>query len=127
MVSYTFRKKALFSSLLQGPAERYEINIEYATTWADTREQFITRLSDGRNKFRHRMEVEHCVRGDGEEIRNFLYRIKKIVDKGWPDDMEGIAEADRATERQAQGRQRRQRYIDYTLRGLRPRYLQRKA
>ena len=92
-----------------------------------TREQFITRFSDGRNKFRHRMEVEHCVRGDGEEIRNFLYRIKKIVDKGWPDDMEGIVEADRAAERQAQGRQRRQRYIDYTLRGLRPRYLQRKA
>ena len=41
--------------------------------------------------------------------------------------MEGIVEADRAAERQAQGRQRRQRYIDYTLRGLRPRYLQRKA
>ena len=73
------------------------------------------------------MEVEHCVRGDEEEIRNFLHRIKKIVDKGWPDHMEGIIEADRAAERQAQGRQRRQRYIDYTLRGLRPRYLQRKA
>ena len=73
------------------------------------------------------MEVEHCVRGDGEEIRNFLHRIKKIMDKGWPDDMEGIVEADRAAERQAQGRQRRQRYIDYTLRGLRPRYLQIKA
>ena len=73
------------------------------------------------------MEVEHCVRGDGEEIRNFLNRTKKIVDKGWPDDMEGIAEPDKAAERQAQGRQRRQRYIDYTLRGLRPRYLQRKA
>ena len=41
--------------------------------------------------------------------------------------MEGIAEADRAAERQAQGRQRRQPYIDYTIRGLRPRYLQRKA
>ena len=41
--------------------------------------------------------------------------------------MEGIAEGDRAAERQAQGRQRRQRYIDYILRGLRPRYLQRKA
>ena len=73
------------------------------------------------------MEVEHCVRGDGEEIRNFRRRITKIVDKGWPDDMKGIAEGDRAAERQAQGRQRRQRYIDFTLRGLRPRCLQRKA
>ena len=41
--------------------------------------------------------------------------------------MEGIAEADRAAEHQVQGRQRRQRYIDYTLRALRPRDLQRKA
>ena len=83
LVSYTFRKKALFSSLLRGPAaEWYETNIENATTWADTREQFITRFSDGRNKFWHRMEVEHCERGDGEEIRNFLHWIKKIVDKG---------------------------------------------
>ena len=47
------------------------------------------------------MEVEHCVRVDGEDIRNFLHRIMKIVDKGWPDDMVGMAEADRAAERQA--------------------------
>ena len=39
--------------------------------------------------------------------------------------MEGIAEGDRAAERQGHGRQRRQRYIDHTLRRLRPRYLQR--
>ena len=75
LVSYTFRKKALFSSLLRrGPvAEWYENNIEKSTTWAATREQFIKRFSDGRNKFRNRMEVEHCVRGDGEEIRNFRH------------------------------------------------------
>ena len=41
--------------------------------------------------------------------------------------MEGIVEADTAAERQAQGTQRRQRYMDYSLQGLRPRYLQRKA
>ena len=33
------------------------------------------------------MKVEHCIRGD-EEIRNFLHRIKRTVDRGWPDDME---------------------------------------
>ena len=48
------------------------------------------------------------------------------MDKGLPDDMEGIAPADHAAERTAQGRQS-QRYIDYSLKGLRPRYLQRKA
>ena len=41
--------------------------------------------------------------------------------------MEDIVEADRTAERQAQGRQKRQRYVDYTPRGLRPRCLQGKA
>ena len=121
-------KKALFSSLLRGPAaEWYESNITNATTWEDVRTTYITRFSDGRNKFRYRMEVESCIRGDGEEIRNFLHRIKRTVDKGWPDDMNGIEAAQHNAERAAQGRQRRQRYMDYSLRGLRPRYLQRKA
>ena len=127
LANYTFRKKALFSSLLRGPAaEWYESNITNATTWDNVRTNFIPSFSDGRNKFRYRMEVEHCIRGD-EEIRNFLHRIKRTVDKGWPDDMEGIAPADHGAERADQGRQRRQRYIDDSLRGLRPRYLQRKA
>ena len=128
LVNYTFRKKALFSSLLRGlAAEWYESNITNATTWESDRTNFITRFSDARNKFRYRMEVEHCIRGDGEEIRNFLHRIKRTVDKGWPDDLNGIEPAHHAAEREAQGRQRRQRYIDYSLKGLRPRYLQRKA
>ena len=41
--------------------------------------------------------------------------------------MVGIVPGDQKAERTAQARQRRQRYIDYTLKGLRPRYLQRKA
>ena len=128
LANYTFRKKALFYFLLRGPAAKwYESNITNATTWDNVRTTFITRFSDGRNKFRNRMEVEHCIRGDGEEIRKFLHRIKRTVDKGWPDDVEGIAPADHGAERTAQGRQRRQRYINYSLKGLRPRYLQRKA
>ena len=128
LVNYTFRKKALFSSLLRGPAaEWYESNITNATTWENVRTNFNTRFSDGRNKFRYRMEVEHCIRGNGEEIRNFLHRIKRTVNKGWPDDLNGIEAAHHNAEREAQGRQRRQRYIDHSLKGLRPRYLQRKA
>ena len=73
------------------------------------------------------MKVEHCVRRDGEEIRNFLHRIKRTVDKGWPDDMNGIAGPQQAAERDTQTRQRRQRCIDYSLRGLRPNFLRRKA
>ena len=123
-----FRKNTLFSSLLRGHAgEWYGSTIQEAMTWNEVRTLFITRFSDGRNKFRHRMEVEHFIRADGEEIRSFLHRIRKTVDKGWPDDMAGVKAAEQAAERTAQARQRRQRYIDYTLDGLRPRYLQRKT
>ena len=44
------------------------------------------------------MEVEPCIRGDGEEIRNFLHRIKRTVDKGWPDDLNGIEAVNHAAE-----------------------------
>ena len=128
LANYTFRKKALFSSLLRGPtAEWYENSITNATTWENVQTIVSTIFSDGRNKFRYRMEVEHCNRGDGEEIRNFLHRIKRTVDKGWPDDMKGIAPADHGAEKNAQAWQGRQTYIDYSMNGLRPRYLQRKT
>ena len=128
LANYNFRKKALFSSLLRGPAaEWYGSTIEAATPWEDIRTNFITRFSDGRNKFRHRLEVEHCVRRDGEEIRNFLHRIKKTIDKGWPDDTNGIPNAQGDAERTTQKRQQKQKYMDYNLRGLKPNYLQLKA
>ena len=58
------------------------------------------------------MEVEYCIRGDGEEIRNFLHCIKQTVDRGWPDDLKGIEAAHHAAEGEAQERQRKQRYND---------------
>ena len=77
LANYTFRKKALFSSLLRRPAaEWYENNITNATTRENARTNLITGFSDERNEFRYRMEVEQCFRGDGEEIRNFLHCIK---------------------------------------------------
>ena len=53
--NYTFRKKAmaLFSNLLRGPAaEWYENTITNATVLENVQTNFITRFSDGRNKFR---------------------------------------------------------------------------
>ena len=49
----------------------------------------------------------NTIRGDEEEIRNILPRIKRTVDKGWPDDMNGTEAAKQDAEREAQGRQRR--------------------
>ena len=93
-IIYLFRKKALFSSLLRRPAaEWYGSPIQDAMTWNEVLTLFINRVSGGRNKLRHRKEVEHCIRADGEEMRKFLYQIKKTVDKGWPDDMVGITAA----------------------------------
>ena len=36
------------------------------------------------------MEVEHCIRGHGEEVRNFLHRMRRTVERGWADDLSGI-------------------------------------
>ena len=41
--------------------------------------------------------------------------------------MNGIEAAQQNAERDAQARERRQRYIDYSLKRLRPKYLQRRA
>ena len=113
LANYTFRNKALFSSLLRGPAaEWYENYITNATTWDSVRANFFNRFSDGRNKFRYHLEVEHRVIGDGERMRNFLHRTKRTVDKGWPDDMNGIPDAHQAAGRDAQARKRRQRHIE---------------
>ena len=49
------------------------------------------------------MEVEPCIRRDGEENRNFLHRIKRTVDKSWPADMNGFEASERKAEREAQG------------------------
>ena len=67
LANYTFRKKPLFFSLLRGPAAEWnKNNITNATTWENVRTNFNTGFSDWRNKFRYRMEVEHCIRRDGE-------------------------------------------------------------
>ena len=78
---------------------------EAATLWKQMKMNFITRFSDGRNKFRHRLEVKHC----------------------WPDDMNGIPNAQQNAERATQKRQQKQRYRDYSLRGLKTEGLQIKA
>ena len=80
---YRFRKKALFSSLLQGlAAEWYGSTTQDAMTWNEVRILFITRFLDERKKFIHRKKVENCIRADEKKIRNFPHRIDKTVDKG---------------------------------------------
>ena len=86
-------------------AESFLQLTEATTLWNGLKMNFITRCSEGRNKFRHRLEVEHC----------------------WPDDTNGVPNAQQNVKRTTQKRQQKQRYMDYNLRGLKPNYLQLKA
>ena len=120
---YLFRKKALFSSLLLGPAaEWYADSINDAETWDQIRTAFIDRFSDDRDKYRHRIRAEDCVRGNEELIRNFYHRVKSAVDKRWPIDPKG-----NQAERDNQQNERNAKFIELTVRGLKPTGLKRKA
>ena len=122
------KKTALFSSWLWGPAaDWYGNNFAKTITWDDVGTSFGARFSDGKNKFRYKIKVERCITGDGEELRNFLHRIKSMVDKGWLNHVNGIEAAQQNAERVAQAQESRQRYIDYSLIGLQTSYLQRKT
>ena len=51
--NYAIRKEALFFFILRGPAtDWYENNIANDTAWENVGTNFITRFSDGQNKFR---------------------------------------------------------------------------
>ena len=116
-------KKALFSSLLRGPAaEWYADSINDAATWDQIRTAFIDRFSDDRDKYRHKITAENCVRGNEELIKNFYHRVKSAVDKGWPLDPNG-----NQNERDNQQNQRNAKYIEFTVTGLKPTGLKRKA
>ena len=79
---YLFRKKAIFSSLLRGPAaEWYADSINDAETWDQIRTAFIDRFSDDRDKYRHRITAKNCVRGKEELIKNF-YQSQKCSWQG---------------------------------------------
>ena len=69
---------------------------------------FITRFSDDRDKYRHRITAENCVRGKEELVKSFYHRVKQ-------------------NERDAQKNLRNQKKIDFTIRGLTPSGLKRKA
>ena len=86
-------------------AEFFSQLIEATTLWNEIKTNFSTKFSGGRLRFRHQLEVEHC----------------------WPHDMNGIPNVQQNAKRATQKRQKKQRYIEYNLRGLKPKYLQLKT
>ena len=105
-LAYPFAASDKFSCIEPDTdAESFLQLTEATTLWNGMKMNFITRCSEGRNKFRHRLEVQHC----------------------WPDDTNGIPNAQENAERTTQKRQQKQKYMNYNLRGLKPSYLQLKA
>ena len=116
---YLFIKKTLLSSPLR---EWYADSIGDAATWKQIRTAFNDRFSDDQDRYRQRFTAENCVRGNEELIKNFYHGVKSAVDKGWPLDPNGTQ-----AQRDNQQNQRNAKYIQFTVRGLKPTGLKRKA
>ena len=111
------------SSLLQGPsAEWYADSINDAATWDQIRTAFIDRFSDDGDKHRHRIKAENCGRGNEELIKNACHKVKSAVDKGWRLDPNGTQ-----AERDNQQNQRNAKCSEFTVGGIKPNGLKKKA
>ena len=122
-VRYLFTKKALFSSVLRGPAaDWYADSTDDAATWDQIITAFLDRFWDEGDKYRHRITVENCVRGKEEIFTKFYHKAKSAVDKGWPLDPNGIQ-----AKRENQQKQRIAKYTDLTVRGLKLNRMNRRA
>ena len=64
---------ALFGSLLTDTSlEWFNDNVTSATTWAQLKDLFLNRFTDGRDQFKHRIDAENAARQDGELIKKLL-------------------------------------------------------
>ena len=69
--SYDSRQRSLFGSLLTDTAlEWFNDSVTNATTWAQLRDLFLNRFTDGRDQFKHKIDAENAARQDGELIKN---------------------------------------------------------
>ena len=61
----------MFGSLLTETAlEWYTGEVTDATTWAELKDLFLKRFTDGRDQFQHRIDAENATREEGELIKN---------------------------------------------------------
>ena len=123
--NYLFRQRALFASLLRGPAaEWYAANIneeDAAHTWDFIKREFRTRFTDGRDRYRVRIQAENIKRTENEPIKTYLQRVKKIVDKGWPTIyVVGATAAQRTAADNQMQIHRNEKYISLGSKGLIP-------
>ena len=111
--AYDLRRKALFGSVLRGPAAEWFDSLDQNTTWPQLRNAFINRFTDSKDKYRKRIEVENIKRQPDELLKSYIHRITTSIDLGWP---HPVTEEQRAT-----------KYMEYFVRGLTPPSLKQKA
>ena len=112
--AYDARQKALFGSVLRGPAAQWFETLAPGLAWNEVRNQFITRFTDAKDKYRKRIEVESIKRQPDELIKSYTHRVTKAVEKGWPDP-------------DFNNDQRNAKCMEYFVRGLTPPTLKQKA
>ena len=112
--AYDARQKALFGSVLRGPAAQWFETLAPGFAWNEVRNQFITRFTDAKDKYRKRIEVESIKRQPDELIKSYTHRVTKAVEKGWPDP-------------DFNNDQRNAKCMEYFVRGLTPPRLKQKA
>ena len=78
---YDDRRKALFGSVLRGPAAEWFDSLEAALSWEEMKTQFIARFTDGKMQYRFRIEAENLNRHPNENIKSYMHRIKALVYK----------------------------------------------
>ena len=83
--AYDARQKALFGSVLRGPAAQWFETLAPGLAWNEVRNQFITRFTDAKDKYRKIIEVESIKSQPDELIKSYTHRVTKAVEKGWPD------------------------------------------
>ena len=82
--AYDNRQRALFGSILRGPAAQWYQGLAANLRWNDIRDQFIDRFTDDKDKYRRRIEAENIKRQPDEFIKSYIHRLSTAVDRGWP-------------------------------------------
>ena len=82
--AYDNRQRALFGSILRGPAAQWYQGLAANLPWNDIRDQFIDRFTDDKDKYRRRIEAENIKRQPDEFIKSYIHRLSTAVDRGWP-------------------------------------------
>ena len=83
---YEERQRSLFGPLLTDTALEWFNTVDEAKVLNDNKYDFLDIFTDGRDKFRHGLEVENA-RQESEFTKNYFHKVKHAVDKGWPEDL----------------------------------------